>query len=157
MRHPESPLHDDPGQSAEDAGPQTGNEAISEEPVKRNGRVKRGAGRKSGGGKHEAPAEKHHEVLETATNTSEASPDSAEIDPDSGNVRIAGQPVEKPGTGVLPILSAELSEELARARVPASDGNGMVLSLPALKEMKATDLAKMARQLNLESAGVKKQ
>jgi transcription termination factor Rho len=162
MRHPESPLHDDPAETADEAGIQAGNEAVPAGQPKRNGRLKRGTGRKTVGGKHEGSGAEKADDGAVATTSPRGqpagpSPDSAEIDPDSGNVQIAGQPVVKPGTGVLPILSAELSEELARARVPASDGNGMVLSLPALKEMKATDLAKMARQLNLESAGVKKQ
>jgi transcription termination factor Rho len=150
MRHPESSLHDEP--VADDNGPQAANDAAAETPPKRNLRVKRGAGRKSAG-RHESAEEKGETPPEGSPSRREA----AEIDVDTGNVKIDGQPVAAPGTGVLPILSAELSEELARARVPASDGNGMVLSLPALKEMKATELAKMARQLNLESAGVKKQ
>jgi transcription termination factor Rho len=157
MRHPEPPLHDDPAQAAEDVGPQTGNEAVPEDPPRKNGRLKRGGGRKASAGKHDSSGERNDDTLVARGSPEATPPESTEIDPDSGNVLIAGQPVTKPGMGVLPILSAELSEELAKARVPASDGNGLVLSLPALKEMKATDLAKMARQLNLESAGVKKQ
>jgi len=50
-----------------------------------------------------------------------------------------------------------LPRELAKAMVPAADGTGKVLSLPVLKEMKATDLARVARQLGVDAPGFKKQ
>jgi transcription termination factor Rho len=50
----------------------------------------------------------------------------------------------------------------AAAAAPASSGDaeatgGEILSLPRLKEMKATELAKMARRLKVDGAGFKKQ
>ncbi len=59
-------------------------------------------------------------------------------------------------TGARPQPQA-LPRELAMAMVPAADGTGKVLSLPVLKEMKATDLARVARQLGVDAPGFKKQ
>ncbi|MHB8418797.1 MAG: transcription termination factor Rho [Myxococcales bacterium] len=47
--------------------------------------------------------------------------------------------------------------QAAAAGEPGEAVGGAVLSLPQLKEMKATELAKMARQLNVDGAGFKKQ
>jgi transcription termination factor Rho len=156
MRHPESPLHDDPSEASETARLPDGNvstQAPSDDHPKRNGRMKRGAGRR-GLEKGEKGADARGEQGEDKTGNPNAEASGNRLVDDAHP-----QPAVQVAGGLAPvhILSAELSEELARARVPAADGVGTVLSLPALKEMKATDLAKMARQLQLESAGVKKQ
>ena len=51
----------------------------------------------------------------------------------------------------------ELPPELAHALVLASDGIRKVLSLPVLKELRATELARIARQMGVDAPGLKKQ
>ncbi|HUB06437.1 MAG TPA: transcription termination factor Rho [Myxococcales bacterium] len=131
MRHPEASGRTSDSEAAAESKDEKGRTRHAEKPAE-DGTAeeprKHARGRKAKAAKHEAEAE------------------------DAG-----GAPAPSPASADDDETPAEEPHPAEAVAAKGSEAGGAVLSLPKLKEMKATELAKMARQLNVDGAGFKKQ
>jgi transcription termination factor Rho len=148
--------HSTPGHERPAADEEADGNVVEGEKTKKNGRSKK-PGRKSHA--KEAQEEGTSEAMEAeqssdsggeAATSAEGNQSSSGDQQSLGAAPDGGQPGE-------PARPQSLPRELLKALVPAADGTGKVLSLPVLKEMKATELARVARQLGVDAPGFKKQ
>jgi transcription termination factor Rho len=146
MRHPESSGHDaDPDAKAAESKAQKRGEAASESSARKPARAKKARAAKRAEADAETGTEPAVGARIALPEVEGTEPPGDEDDGDSDDSDGGSQGSDTEGDredGPAEAASTELVE---------------ILSLPKLKEMKATELAKMARRLKVDGAGFKKQ